>query len=220
MSVKFDLNDTYKHKGLRRKLVKTIESKGIKEQNILDAIQKIPRHFFLDSAFDELAYADQAMQIGEGQTISQPFTVAYQTRLLDIQPGDKVLEIGLGSGYQASILAELGADVYSIERIGKLIPRAKEILELLHYQVNIFEGDGTLGLQEHAPFDKIIVTAAAKEIPNALKEQLSPGGILVIPVGDKSNQIMTCIRKVSAHNYITERYEQFRFVPLIGKNGW
>ncbi len=220
MCAKIKLEDTYRHKGLRKKLVKTVKEKGISDARVLAALEKIPRHFFLDSAFDNLAYEDQAMQIGEGQTISQPYTVAYQTVLLDVKKGHKVLEIGLGSGYQACILAELGAEVYSIERIAALIPKAKELIEILGYQVHIFEGDGTEGLPEHAPFDRIIVTAAAHQIPQPLVDQLAPGGILVIPVGGRETQVMTRVVKDSQENIITERYGHFRFVPLIGKHGW
>ena len=215
-----DLIDTYKHKGLRKRLSETVRNKGINDHRIIQAIEKIPRHFFLDSAFHELAYEDQAMQIGEGQTISQPYTVAYQTEVLEIEEGDKVLEIGLGSGYQACILIELGAEVYSIERIAKLHEKAGELLNIMGYHPHIFVGDGTLGLADHAPFDKIIVTAAAPEIPKALTDQLRIGGIMVIPIGDKESQIMYKVIKTTEGSISTKALHAFRFVPLIGKQGW
>ena len=165
MEQRSSLSDTYKHKGLRRQLAQTVKRKGIRDEAIVIAIEKVPRHFFLDSAFAEQAYQDKALQIEEGQTISQPYTVAYQTMLLEIKPGDKVLEIGTGSGYQACILIELGAEVYTIERIKPLSEKAKELLKQMGYFPDFFVGDGTLGLPDHAPFDKIIVTAAAPEIP-------------------------------------------------------
>jgi protein-L-isoaspartate(D-aspartate) O-methyltransferase len=220
MSNQFTLNDSYKHKGLRRKLVQKVKEKGIYNDAVLNAIETVPRHFFLDSAFHELAYEDQAMQIGSGQTISQPFTVAYQTQVLDIAEGDKVLEIGLGSGYQACILLELGAVVYSIERIEPLFERTKALLSKLGYQANLFLGDGTIGLEQHAPFDKIIVTAAAPEIPDNLLNQLAIGGIMVIPVGGRENQIMYKVCRTSEKEFSKEALDGFRFVPLIGKKGW
>ncbi|MEA3496717.1 MAG: protein-L-isoaspartate(D-aspartate) O-methyltransferase [Bacteroidota bacterium] len=220
MTTDSGLIDSYKHKGLRRKLAKKVSEKGINDQRIIDAIEKIPRHYFLDSAFHELAYKDQAMQIGENQTISQPFTVAYQTQLLEIEEGDKVLEIGLGSGYQACILEELGAKVYSIERIEKLYKKAKALLPKMGYNPKMFVGDGTVGLPEHAPFNKIIVTAAAPEIPQNLIDQLKIGGILVVPVGDRATQTMYKIKKISDTDFTKQPLDLFRFVPLIGKNGW
>ncbi len=215
-----NLFDTYKHKGLRKKLAQIVKEKGIADERIIAAITNVPRHFFLDSAFDDKAYQDQALQIGEGQTISQPYTVAYQTDLLDIKKGDKVLEIGLGSGYQACILLELGAQVYSIERIEKLFDRTKELLPKMGYKPNMILGDGTLGAPEHAPFDKILITAAAPDIPKSLINQLKIGGILVAPVGGKESQTMIKITKADENNLITEKRDLFRFVPLIGKEGW
>lgn len=220
MNSSFNLTDSYKHKGLRRRLAQTLKHKGIKDERILHAIEKIPRHFFLDSAFHELAYEDQAMQIGEGQTISQPYTVAYQTEVLDIEQGDKVLEIGLGSGYQACVLIELGADVYSIERIQALYDRAAILLPKMGYSPNIFCGDGTLGLPEHAPYHKIIVTAAAPEVPLTLVKQLTIGGIMVIPVGSKETQVMFKVVRNSEDDFSKTALDAFRFVPLIGKKGW
>src|SRR5437867_4087373 len=163
-----DLLDQYKYKGMRKRLVGILASKFAFDYRVLQAIEKIPRHFFLESAFAEQAYEDKAFSIGEGQTISQPYTVAYQTQLLKIKSGQKILEIGTGSGYQACILAELGAKVYSIERIARLSEKARAVIKHLHYKIKLFTGDGTLGLPEYAPFDKILVTAAAPEIPQAL----------------------------------------------------
>jgi len=214
------LIDTYKHKGLRRQLADTVRQKGIRDQRIIDAITKVPRHFFLDSAFAEQAYEDKALTIGEGQTISQPYTVAYQTELLDIKEKDKVMEIGLGSGYQACILIELGAIVYSIERIQKLYEKAKKLLYKMNYHPYMFVGDGTLGLPDYAPFDKILVTAAAPEIPQKLVDQLKVGGIMVVPIGDKDTQIMMKVFKISEKDIIKQEFSYFRFVPLIGKEGW
>jgi protein-L-isoaspartate(D-aspartate) O-methyltransferase len=214
------LSDSYKHKGLRRQLAQIIKKKGIRDESIVIAIEKVPRHFFLDSAFAEQAYQDKALQIDEGQTISQPYTVAYQTMLLEIKPGDKVLEIGTGSGYQACILLELGAEVFTIERIKLLSDKAKELLKQMGYFPDFFVGDGTLGLPDYAPFNKIIVTAAAPEIPQMLVNQLKPGGILVVPVGDRDTQTMVQVVKESETKHHTHFYETFRFVPLIGQKGW
>jgi len=215
-----NLLDSYKHKGLRKRLTDVVRRKGIRDNRILNAIEKVPRHFFLDSAFHELAYEDQAMQIGEGQTISQPYTVAYQTEVLEIESGDKVLEIGLGSGYQACILIELGAEVYSIERIASLCEKAKILLPAMGYHPHMFIGDGTLGLPDHAPFDKIIVTAAAPDVPSALVDQLKCGGIMVIPIGNMETQVMYKITKTSEKTFSKTALDAFRFVPLIGKQGW
>jgi protein-L-isoaspartate(D-aspartate) O-methyltransferase len=220
MSRQYQFIDTYKHKGLRRHLAESVRRKGIKDENIIMAIEKVPRHFFLDSAFAEQAYEDKAMPIDEGQTISQPYTVAYQTELLEIKQGDKILEIGTGSGYQACILLELGADVYSIERFKSLSDKAGEMLARLNYFPKLFAGDGTLGLKEHAPFNKILITAAAPSIPQPLVDQLVVGGYLVLPLGDRDSQVMVRIIKTSENKIIRQNFEQFRFVPLIGKEGW
>ena len=214
------LEDTYLHKGKRRALVQEIKSKGIKSERVLEAINTLPRHFFFDSALISHAYEDKAFPIGEGQTISQPYTVAFQTELLDIKPGDKVLEIGTGSGYQASILHLLGAEVYTIEYQKKLFEKTQKFLSRLGIQMNLFYGDGTGGLPEHAPFDKIIVTAGAPIVPEALIQQLKIGGILVIPVGDRRRQTMVKITKKSAKEVLREEFEGFAFVPLLGKDGW
>ncbi|MGZ5281002.1 MAG: protein-L-isoaspartate(D-aspartate) O-methyltransferase [Bacteroidia bacterium] len=213
--------DQYKYKGMRRRLVQQLEEKGDFDPRILKAIDDIPRHFFLESAFAEQAYEDKAFSIGEGQTISQPYTVAYQTQLLDIKPGEKILEIGTGSGYQASILAALGAKVYSIERIQPLSDRARKVLVQLGFKdVKLFVGDGTLGLPKYAPYDKIIVTAAAPIVPDTLITQLAIGGWLVIPVGDKITQQMLKITRTGENTYKREQFDNFKFVPLIGDQGW
>ncbi|MDI1321218.1 MAG: protein-L-isoaspartate(D-aspartate) O-methyltransferase [Algoriphagus sp.] len=214
------LEDSYLHKGKRKALVALLREKGIKSERVLDAIYKLPRHFFFDSALVSHAYEDKAFPIGEGQTISQPYTVAFQTELLDIKPGDKVLEIGTGSGYQGTILHLLGAEVYTIEYQKKLYEGTKRFLARLGIEMKLFYGDGTGGLPEHAPFDKIIVTAGAPVVPEALVEQLKIGGILVIPVGTRGKQTMLKITKKSSKEVVREEYEGFAFVPLLGKDGW
>ncbi|MFN3530845.1 MAG: protein-L-isoaspartate(D-aspartate) O-methyltransferase [Bacteroidia bacterium] len=212
--------DTYRHKGLRKKLVDFLRSKGIIDEAVLEAINQVPRHIFLDKAFLELAYEDRAMPIGEGQTISQPYTVAFQSQLLEIKKRDKVLEIGTGSGYQACVLEKLGAKVYSIERQRKLYEKTRKLLGEMQSKVSTHFGDGTLGLPAFAPFDKIIVTAGAPVVPQSLSEQLKPGGLLVIPVGDELHQRMLRIRKTATGELETESFENFKFVPLLGKEGW
>lgn len=214
------LEDTYLHKGKRKALVALLREKGIKSERVLDAINQLPRHFFFDSALVSHAYEDKAFPIGEGQTISQPYTVAFQTELLNIKPGDKVLEIGTGSGYQGSILHLLGAEVYTIEYQKKLYEGTKRFLARLGIEMKLFYGDGTEGLPEHAPFDKIIVTAGAPVVPEALVQQLKIGGILVIPVGSRGKQTMLKITKKSAKVVDREEFEGFAFVPLLGKDGW
>lgn len=214
------IEDGYRHKGLRRLLVKQLKTKGITDEKVLRAMEAIPRHVFFDNIFLEKAYQDIAFPIGEGQTISQPYTVAFQTQLLDIKSTDKVLEIGTGSGYQACVLAEMGVKLYSIERNNFLHNKSKQIIKKLNYSINCVLGDGTLGLKNYAPFDKIIVTAGAPTIPPMLLEQLSVKGILVIPVGDDKKQTMLRIEKTENGNLIQEKYDNFRFVPLIGANGW
>lgn len=208
--------DTFRHKGLRKKLVEEIRRKGISNEAVLKAIESVPRHLFFDSGFLEFAYEDKAFPIGAGQTISQPYTVAFQTELLKVQRGDKILEIGTGSGYQASILYQMGAKVFSIERQRTLYAKAKEKLPAMGYLVKSFFGDGYKGLPAFAPFDKIIVTAGAPYIPQTLTDQLKPGGILVIPVDEGDSQLMTSIEKLSDGTLETRQHGRFRFVPLLG----
>lgn len=210
------VEDTYRHKGLRNKLVDVVRSKGITDERVLGAIGRVPRHFFLDSAFDEVAYEDRAFPIGEGQTISQPYTVAYQTQLLEIKNFDKVLEIGTGSAYQAIILSEVGAVVYTIERQKKLFDQNKQFAFLRKYpSIKFFYGDGYEGLPTYAPFDKILITAAAPEIPQKLIDQLKPGGLMVIPVGGGDVQQMMRITKLPGGALKEEVFEKFSFVPMV-----
>jgi protein-L-isoaspartate(D-aspartate) O-methyltransferase len=211
------MNDSYRHKGLRRQLIEEIKAKGIKDESVLDAMSILPRHFFLEKAFEEHAYADKAFPIGNDQTISQPYTVAYMTSLLDIKKGDKVLEIGTGSGYQAAILATLGARVYTVERQEELYKKTKDLLKALNFNtLRCFFGDGSVGLSDFAPYDKIIVTAGAPIIPEALKEQLSINGVLVIPVGENDGQRMYHIKRISDIEYESKALDKFRFVPFLG----
>jgi protein-L-isoaspartate(D-aspartate) O-methyltransferase len=214
------VEDNYKHKGMRRQLVNKVRSKGITDESVLRALNTVPRHAFLDNAFLEHAYQDKAFQIGEGQTISQPYTVAFQTQLLGVKSGDKVLEIGTGSGYQCSILLELGAKVYSIEYNWALHQRATHMLKSLGYQAHLFHGDGTKGLPAFAPYDGIIVTAGAPTVPMTLIEQLAPGGRLVIPVGDRRSQKMLLITKEESGKISKKEFDHFSFVPLLGQHGW
>ncbi len=210
------VEDTYRHKGLRKKLVETIRAKGITDERVLNAIGNIPRHFFLDSAFDEVAYEDRAFPIGEGQTISQPYTVAYQTQLLEIKNFEKVLEIGTGSAYQATILAEVGAQVYTIERQKKLYDQTK-LFPFLRKSpsVKYFYGDGYEGLPTYAPFDKVLITAAAPEIPMKLIDQLKVGGMMVIPLGSGDVQQMMRLTKLPGGALKEEVFEKFSFVPMV-----
>lgn len=208
--------DTYRHKGLRRKLVETVRSKGITDEDVLEAINRIPRHFFLDSAFDEVAYEDRAFPIGEGQTISQPYTVAYQTQLLELKKFEKVLEIGTGSAYQACVLAELGVQVYTIERQKKLFEGNKLFAYLKKYpNIKFFYGDGYEGLPTYGPFDKVLITAAAPEIPPKLVQQLKPGGMMVLPLGSGDVQRMMRLTKLASGAMKEEVFDQFSFVPMI-----
>ena len=213
--------DTYRHKGLRQKLTDIVRSKGISDDNVLTAINKIPRHFFLDSAFDDVAYEDRAFPIGEGQTISQPYTVAYQTQLLEIRRFEKVLEIGTGSAYQATVLAEMGAQVYTIERQKKLFEANKNFAYLRKYpSIKFFYGDGYEGLPTYAPFDKVLITAAAPDIPPKLIDQLKPNGMMVIPVGVGDLQQMMRITKLPNGSIKQEVFDHFSFVPMVeGKKG-
>ena len=215
-----DFQDNFRHKGLRKKLVDFLRSKGIHNEAVLEAINQVPRHVFLDNAFLELAYEDRAMPIGEEQTISQPFTVAFQSQLLEVKKRDKILEIGTGSGYQACVLEKLGAKVHSIERQRKLYEKTQKLLVAMKSKVATYYGDGTLGLAAFAPFDKIIVTAGAPVVPQSLCDQLKSGGVLVIPVGDEQNQRMLRITKQADGELVTESFDNFKFVPLLGKEGW
>ncbi|MES2774760.1 MAG: protein-L-isoaspartate(D-aspartate) O-methyltransferase [Bacteroidota bacterium] len=208
--------DTYRHKGLRKKLISTIKEKGIKDAKVLDAIMNIPRHFFMDPALDNIAYEDRAFPIAAGQTISQPYTVAYQTELLQVKPGEKILEIGTGSTYQATVLAEMKAEVYTIERQKELFDKNKDYIFKSRYpNIRFYFGDGFAGLPFEAPFDKILVTAAAPYVPTALLQQLKPGGFLVIPVDEGDAQRMMRLTKQADGTTEEEFFHQFRFVPMV-----
>lgn len=212
--------DTYRHKGLRKQLVSLLRDKGISDERVLEAINEIPRHYFLDSAFDQVAYEDKAFPIAEGQTISQPYTVAYQSQLLEVKPFEKILEIGTGSGYQAIVLAQLGAKVYTIERQKKLYEAHRSfVLRNKYPGIKYFYGDGFEGLPTYSPFDKIIITAAAPIVPPKLVEQLKTGGRMVIPLGEGSIQKMLRLTKNADGGYSEEVFENFSFVPMLeGKN--
>lgn len=209
------MEDTYRHKGLRQKLVEVIKEKGIKDTRILDAIGKVPRHLFMESGFVEFAYRDQAFPIGSGQTISQPYTVAFQTELLQVEKHQKILEVGTGSGYQAAILLELGAKVYTIERQRELYLKSGTLLKKMGYKPYFFYGDGYLGQPTYAPFDKILITAGAPEIPRDLLSQLKIGGRMVVPVGGGEGQVMMTIDRTDENNYIENEHGFFAFVPLL-----
>ncbi len=209
------MEDSFRHKGLRKKLVELIRSKGITDENVLSALDKVPRHLFMDSSFITFSYSDQAFPIGAGQTISQPYTVAFQTELLEIRPLEKVLEVGTGSGYQTAVLLEMGAKVFTIERQRELFVKAQSTLKLLGYKTHFFYGDGYEGIPSYQPYDKILVTAAAPVIPQKLLEQLKIGGKLVIPVGGKTGQSMVKIIRESENDFIRTEHGAFVFVPLI-----
>ena len=215
------LEDNYRHKGLRKQLVDLLRSKGITDKAVLAAINEVPRHVFLDSSFVELAYQDQAFPIGSGQTISQPHTVAFQTQLLQIEKGMKVLEIGTGSGYQACVLAAMGAKVFSIERQRNLYFKTKEILEQLPFRVKTFLGDGFEGLPTYAPFDRVIITAGAPDIPEALLAQMKTGAIMVIPMDNANGdgQTMLRITKLEDGTLKKEEFGGFKFVPMLKEIG-
>jgi len=208
------LKDSFKHKGKRKQLILELSSMGVKDQRILDAFDAVPRHYFLDTAFEDQAYSNMAFQIGAGQTISHPYTVAFQTELLEIQKGEKVLEIGTGSGFQTSILCELGAKVYSIERQSELLA-SKHVIHHLNYAPKLFFGDGYKGSPLYAPFDKILVTCGAPEIPQELLKQLKVNGIMVIPVGEGKEQKMLKIIKQSDTSFTKEEFGTFKFVPML-----
>ena len=209
-------DDTYRHKGLRKKLMDVLREKGITDEAVLNAMNNIPRHSFMDSAFDNIAYEDRAFPISDGQTISQPYTVAYQTQLLQIKRNEKVLEIGTGSIYQATVLAELGAKVFTIERQKNLFDKTKQyIFKSKYHNLKFFYGDGFEGLPTFAPFDKVIITAAAPFIPPKLMQQLKPGGFMVIPVDEGLQQRMLRLTKNADGTYSEELFENFSFVPML-----
>lgn len=214
------MTDSYKHKGMRRSLVRILKQKGIEDESVLTAIGKVPRHYFFDQIFETHAYQDKAFPIGEGQTISQPYTVAFQTCLLQTRPKAKILEIGTGSGYQACVLKELGVNLYTIEYNKVLYERTRAFLPKMGYKPRFFLGDGSKGLKIHAPFDGILVTAGAPSVPKVLVQQLKVGGKLVIPVGNKSKQKMLRITKLDEEQVEQEEFNNFSFVPLLGDKGW
>ncbi len=214
------MEDNYKQRGLRRRLVDILIEKGIQDKKILNAFSKVPRHQFFPPEFLSHAYQDKAFPIGEGQTISQPYTVAFQTQLLNISANDKVLEIGTGSGYQCAILKALGAEVFTIEFNNKLFENAKKLLRKMGHSAHFFCGDGSMGLKRHAPYSAILVTAGAPTIPKALIDQLGSGGRLVIPVGNRKVQQMVRITRTSENKLIKEEFANFSFVPLVGEDGW
>lgn len=209
--------DGYIHKGMRRQLIDELKEKGISNTAILEAFDKVPRHFFLDSSFTNQAYSNMAFQIGAGQTISHPFTVAFQTDLLELERGHRVLEIGTGSGFQTAILCALGARVVSIERQKELYIKTKPLIGKLGYSPNLFYGDGYKGKASYAPYDSILVTCGAPFIPEELKTQLKIGGRLVIPIGEGKKQIMTRLTKLENDEWKTETYGDFSFVPMLTK---
>jgi protein-L-isoaspartate(D-aspartate) O-methyltransferase len=207
--------DNLKHQGMRKKMLKELSKDGITNQEVLEAMYKVPRHWFLDGIFLDISYKNIAFPIGNDQTISHPKTVAYQTQLLEIKKGEKILEIGTGCGYQTAVLFQMGAKVYSIERQKDLHIKTKNFLDLLRVRAFLKYGDGYKGLPGYGPFDKIIVTAAAPFIPNPLLEQLTEGGKLVIPVGEGKMQIMTVVTRLSGNNYDKKEYGEFSFVPML-----
>lgn len=210
------MKDSFLHKGQRKKLIEELQKKGISNTSVLNAIDAVPRHlFFLDKVMESYAYEDKAYPIGAGQTISQPYTVAIQTQLLELKPNEKVLEIGTGSGYQAAVLSKFGVRVFSIERQKDIYFRTKKLLQELHFFIETFLGDGYKGLPQFAPFDKIIITAAAPFIPRPLLEQLKIGGILVVPLGEGINQKMLKIIKISESEFEQTDHGNFSFVPMI-----
>lgn len=214
------IEESYREKGARRLLLKELRAKGIVDEHLLAAMERVPRHLFIHKDFRYHAYEDKAFPIGEGQTISQPYTVAYQTQLLHIEPGNKVLEIGTGSGYQAAILIEMGAKLTSIERQEKLFHKTEKLFKKLHYKAELILGDGSLGYPNNAPYDKIIVTAGAPRVPQTLCEQLKTGGSMIIPVGDNKFQTMHILVKKTDGSIEDIPLDTFRFVPLIGSQAW
>lgn len=207
--------DTYRHKGMRKQLTQELSDKGIKSVAVLNAIMAVPRHYFLDAVFTEQAYSNMPFQIGAGQTISHPYTVAFQTELLELSKGEKVLEIGTGSGFQTAILCELGCKVFSIERQRELFLKASQILQKLQYTPKVKFGDGYKGWPSFAPFDKIIITCGAPFIPQDLIDQLKVGGLMVIPLGEGKNQEMLLIRKEADGTLTKKQMGVFSFVPML-----
>ena len=215
------IEDSYRHKGMRQQLVNTLRAGGFSDERVLAAINEVPRHVFLDSSFVEIAYSDQAFPIGSGQTISQPSTVAFQSYLLEVDRGMKVLEIGTGSGYQACVLAALGAKVFTIERQRNLYFKTKEILEFLPYRVKCFLGDGFEGLPNYQPFDRVIITAGAPSLPPKLIEQMKPGGMMVIPMDNPKGEGQTMMRitKFEDGTLKRESFGDYKFVPMLTGTG-
>lgn len=209
------MNDSFEAKGKRKRLVDELRKKGISDEEVLRAIGTVPRHRFMDPAFLVHAYTDKAFPISSGQTISQPYTVAVQTSLLNVRKRDKILEIGTGSGYQAAVLAEMGAKVYTIERFRDLFLKAQSIIDSLGYTVNFFFGDGYEGKPQYGPYDGIIITAAAPEIPDALLQQLKIGGRLVVPVGSSDSQVMTVVQRTGEDSFEKSTHGHFVFVPML-----
>ena len=209
------MGDSFRHKGLRKQLVDELIRKGIKNTKVLDVINTIPRHLFIDNAFVNFAYKDKAFPIGSNQTISQPYTVAFQTQLLNVQPHEKVLEIGTGSGYQSAVLYLLEADVFTIERQKELFNKTKLFLPTLGYNCKFFYGDGYKGLEKFAKFDKIIITCGAPFVPKDLLNQLKIGGKMVAPIGDGDIQVMNLIEKIDDKNIKTTEHGNFSFVPML-----
>ena len=209
------MKDTFRHKGLRQILVDELIGKGISDQSVLSMINEIPRHLFMDNAFVQFAYKDKAFPIGSGQTISQPYTVAFQTELLQLNPYEKVLEVGTGSGYQAAVLIGMEANVYTIERQKELFTKTKDFLPKLGYNCNFYYGDGYKGLDKFSPFDKIIITCGAPNIPEGLIKQLKVGGRMVAPIGNRDVQVMHLIEKLSETEIRTTTHGEFSFVPML-----
>lgn len=208
--------DTYRHKGMRKKLIDGLRDKGIVDENVLEAMLRVPRHLFFDSAFVDRSYEDKAFPIGEGQTISQPYTVAYQSSLLNVKRGEKVLEIGTGSGYQAAVLFEMGAKVFTVERQRKLFDKTRQVLPAMGYGgIKLHYGDGFEGLPTFAPFDKILITAGASEFPEKLMSQLKAGGLMVIPLGSDDVQYMKRFTRLPDGSFAEETFDTFKFVPLL-----
>ncbi|MGV3630912.1 MAG: protein-L-isoaspartate(D-aspartate) O-methyltransferase [Bacteroidota bacterium] len=207
--------DSFKHKGMRRQLIDELRQRGITDEAVLEAFDAVPRHFFLDLAFVNQAYSNMAFQIGAGQTISHPYTVAFQTQLLELKKGDKVLEIGTGSAFQTCILCQLGAKVFSIERQRELFVKAKHIIHHFNFNPRLFFGDGYKGQPSYAPYDKVLITCGAPFVPQALLDQLKIGGVLVIPVGNLEKQEMIRITKRAENDYFEERFGEFSFVPML-----